>query len=144
MQIDSPRRSSTSSLRIDRNRYTTIPDPSSRPAQTPEVHALQRELRDVRQQLTAEIEKERAILQTLRDYGVEDDVLSATPDSDFATKARIQQLEGELQAERAKRRMLDDFVEDIRRECRAPFVVPTLLDAFVEISRLTNETLEDG
>lgn len=59
-------------------------------------------------------------------------------------KARIQQLESELRSERAKRRKLEDMVEDIRRECREPFVVPALLDAFVEISKLTNEALEDG
>ncbi|KAJ6598216.1 hypothetical protein DFH09DRAFT_1131290 [Mycena vulgaris] len=145
MQIDVPRRSSTSSsLRINRNRYATIPDPSPHPAHTPEVHALQLELRELRQQLNADIDKERAILETLRDLDAEDSVPSAGPDSDFVMRARIEQLEGELQVERAKRRRLEGIVEDVRRECRAPFVVPALLDAFVEISRLTNETLEDG
>ncbi|KAJ7100773.1 hypothetical protein B0H15DRAFT_460799 [Mycena belliarum] len=148
MQIDSPapRRSSTStpSLRINRNRYATIPDPNPRPAPAgTEMHALQTELREVRAQLSSEIAKERVILQTLRDLGVEDDSLAATADMDFVTTARIQQIEDELQEERARRRRLEDFVGDIRRECRAPFVVPALLDAFIEISRLTNETLEN-
>lgn len=60
------------------------------------------------------------------------------------TRARIQHLEGALQDERAKRRRLEGIVEDIRRECREPFVVPALLDAFVEISKLTNEAMEEG
>jgi type II secretory pathway component PulM len=62
------------------------------------------------------------------------------------TRARIEQFEAELQAERARRRRLEEIVEDIRRECREPFVVPSLLDAFIEISKLTNEALapEEG
>ncbi|KAJ7705608.1 hypothetical protein B0H17DRAFT_1193261 [Mycena rosella] len=144
MQTDSPRRSSTSaSLRIDRNCYATIPDPSPRPAPTPEVRALQRELRDVRTQLAAELDKERALLQKLRELGA-DDELAATPGSDFVTKARMQQLEGELREERATRRRLEGVLGDVRRECRAPFVVPALLNAFVEVSRLTSQALEEG
>jgi type II secretory pathway component PulM len=59
------------------------------------------------------------------------------------TKARIEQFETELQAEREKRRRLEDAIEDIRRERREPFVVPALLDAFIEISKLTNGALEE-
>ncbi|KIK54415.1 hypothetical protein GYMLUDRAFT_249563 [Collybiopsis luxurians FD-317 M1] len=32
------------------------------------------------------------------------------------------------------------IVEDIKRECKEPFVVPALLDAFLSVSRLTNQS----
>ncbi|KAJ7097602.1 hypothetical protein C8R44DRAFT_889140 [Mycena epipterygia] len=143
MQVDSPRRSSASGMRVNRNRYAAIPDPTPRAPHNPEARDLQRELWEVRRNLNADIAQERVVLHKLRDLGAEEEV-SEAPESDFAMKARIQQLESELQSERAKRRRLEDMVEDIRRECREPFVVPALLDAFVEISKLTNEALEDG
>ena len=34
----------------------------------------------------------------------------------------------------------EDIVKDIRRECKAPLVVPGLLDAFIKLSRLTTQT----
>jgi len=33
----------------------------------------------------------------------------------------------------------EDVIKDIRRECKAPFVVPGLLDAFIKLSRLTTQ-----
>ncbi|KAJ6551181.1 hypothetical protein B0H19DRAFT_1156798 [Mycena capillaripes] len=147
MQIDTP--SSVSRRPLKRNRYKSIPDYNSphghAPHEPSEVQELRRELREVRRQLNADIVQERAIVENLRDLGVMEEGSDAS-EIDFVTKARIEQFEAELQAERARRRRLEDIVEDIRRECRAPFVVPSLLDAFVEISKLTNEAiaLEEG
>ncbi|KAJ7677954.1 hypothetical protein DFH06DRAFT_1167477 [Mycena polygramma] len=136
MEIDSPRKPYT----LKRDRYKSIPDFGAH--ESSEVQGLRRELRDVRQQLSADIAQERALIENLRDLGAE--VPEADSDLDFVTKARIEQFEKELQAERARRRRLEEIVEDVRRECTAPFVVPALLDAFVEISKLTNEVMEEG
>jgi hypothetical protein len=46
-------------------------------------------------------------------------------------------METELAEERRRRQVAEDAIADIRRECRAPFVVPSLLDAFMELSRMT-------
>ncbi|KJA15655.1 hypothetical protein HYPSUDRAFT_148766, partial [Hypholoma sublateritium FD-334 SS-4] len=53
-------------------------------------------------------------------------------------------LEHELREERQKRKDADDAIQDVRRECRAPFIVPSLLDAFVELSRLTSKATQSG
>ncbi|KAJ4478375.1 hypothetical protein J3R30DRAFT_3890734 [Lentinula aciculospora] len=37
-----------------------------------------------------------------------------------------------------RRREAEAFVVDVKRECREPFVVPALMDAFLNISKLTN------
>ncbi|KAF7377458.1 hypothetical protein MSAN_00167600 [Mycena sanguinolenta] len=123
---------------LKRNRYKSVPD-FNNPS---EVQALQHELREIRRQLNADILEERKIVETLRELGAE--VESDASEIDFVTKARIEQFEAELQEERARRRRLEEVVEDIRRERKAPFVVPALLDAFLEISTLTNAALEEG
>lgn len=53
-------------------------------------------------------------------------------------------MEHELQEERQKRKDAEDAIQDVRRECRAPFIVPSLLDAFVELSRLTSKATQSG
>ena len=42
-----------------------------------------------------------------------------------------------MEVEKRLRQEAEDAIEDIRRECREPFVVPSLLDAFVELAKLT-------
>ena len=51
-------------------------------------------------------------------------------------------MEYELKEERQKRQDAEDAIQDVRRECRAPFIVPSLLDAFVELSRLTSKATQ--
>ncbi|KAK7023136.1 hypothetical protein R3P38DRAFT_3317359 [Favolaschia claudopus] len=125
---------------LDRSRYKHIPDFS--PRDPPEIQTLRRELRDIRQQLSADIAHERTIIEKLRELGT--DVDSNAVEMDFVTRARLEHLEEELQAERDRRKRLEGVIEDIRRERREPFVVPALLDAFIEISKLTNDVLEEG
>jgi len=65
--------------------------------------------------------------------------------ADAALEERLKKLEQELAAERRLRLEAEAIVEDIRRECKAPFVVPGLLDAFIKLSRLTTQaTLSNG
>lgn len=47
------------------------------------------------------------------------------------------QLQTTLADERRLRKEAEDAIADVRRECMKPFVVPSLLDAFVELSKLT-------
>lgn len=53
----------------------------------------------------------------------------------------LARLEHELAAERKLREEAEDIIADIRREMREPFVVPSLFDAFVQLSRLTTQGL---
>ena len=46
-----------------------------------------------------------------------------------------------LADERRLRKEAEDAIADVRRECIKPFVVPSLLDAFVEVSKLTTRAL---
>ncbi|KAK7052119.1 hypothetical protein R3P38DRAFT_1636683 [Favolaschia claudopus] len=140
MEIDTPTPFRDARKPLDRSRYKHIPDFS--PRDPPEVQSLRRELRDIRQQLSADIAHERTIIEKLRELGT--DVDSNAVEMDFVTRARLEHLEEELQAERDRRKRLEGVIEDIRRERREPFVVPALLDAFIEISKLTNDVLEEG
>ena len=56
-----------------------------------------------------------------------------------AMRERLSLLENEVQVERRKRAAAEAVLEDVQRECREPFVVPTLLESFIAISKLTNE-----
>lgn len=46
-----------------------------------------------------------------------------------------------LETERKRREEAENALADVRRECRQPFVVPSLLDTFVELSKLTTRGL---
>lgn len=52
----------------------------------------------------------------------------------------IAQLHADLIREQALRREMEGVVEDMRRECKEPFLVPALVDAFMEVSRLTTRS----
>jgi hypothetical protein len=54
-------------------------------------------------------------------------------------EGRIKKLEQDLDIERRMRLEAEDVARDIRRECKAPFIVPGLLDAFIKLSRLTTQ-----
>ncbi|KAJ7220681.1 hypothetical protein GGX14DRAFT_389084 [Mycena pura] len=107
-----------------------------------DVHNLRRELWEVRRRLNVEILREREITEKLRAHGAQEPP-NEEQDSEFATKVRVQQLQSELQTERALRRKADALVQDVRRECKTPFVVPALFDAFVEISQMTSDVVEE-
>jgi hypothetical protein len=58
-----------------------------------------------------------------------------------SVETRIRVLERELQDERRRRMEVEIAIQEIERECREPFVVPELLQAFIAISKLTGEAL---
>jgi len=47
-----------------------------------------------------------------------------------------------LAEERKRREEAENALADVKRECRQPFVVPSLLDIFVELSKLTTKGLK--
>jgi hypothetical protein len=47
-----------------------------------------------------------------------------------------------LDEERRRRDEAENALADVKRECRQPFVVPSLLDTFVELSKLTTRGLK--
>ena len=66
----------------------------------------------------------------------------------LAMLKHLRQLEWALSSEREQlaeeRRKMAEYeltLQEIRRECRQPFVVPMLLDAFVDVTRFTNMAL---
>lgn len=59
-----------------------------------------------------------------------------------ATKARLEMVESELRAERKRREEAEAALNDIERECREPFIVPALFEAFVSISRITSQAMD--
>ncbi|KAK2463970.1 hypothetical protein APHAL10511_004021 [Amanita phalloides] len=56
-------------------------------------------------------------------------------------KRRVK-LEERLGEEQRRRAEAEHLLRDVERECRAPFVVPALLEAFSTISRITSRSLE--
>ncbi|KAF9807121.1 hypothetical protein IEO21_08374 [Rhodonia placenta] len=134
----------------------------SRPgAVHPDSHALNRELWDVRRQLTALHAREEAIAQKLRQLGAlpQSDAsvpsakelpreLGALEDELIATRAQLQResearqvAEATLEGERLRRVYTEGVLDDARRECTKPFIVPSLLDAFKQLAQLTEDAL---
>ncbi|KZT70678.1 hypothetical protein DAEQUDRAFT_725229 [Daedalea quercina L-15889] len=50
--------------------------------------------------------------------------------------------ESALREERRRRELAEAVVADARRECKVPFVVPALMDALMDMSRLTGDVLD--
>lgn len=47
-------------------------------------------------------------------------------------------LEADMRVERARRMRAERVLSDVERECRTPFVVPALFQAFMSISELSD------
>lgn len=58
-----------------------------------------------------------------------------------AERERRGELEKELDQERKKRIEAENILNDVERECRTPFVVPAMIEAFKTISRVTTWTM---
>lgn len=113
---------------------------------------LTRELWDTRRQLTAMQAREQVILDDLERLGARPDSSGADRVSRDGTCgfplvgivylnvawAELLRLEAELRTERARRVRAEQSLNDVERECRAPFVVPALFQAFISISELSN------
>jgi hypothetical protein len=51
---------------------------------------------------------------------------------------RLQTVEAALAVEKKGREVAEKSLADVERECRAPFVVPALLQTFMKISQIGN------
>ena len=129
------------------------------------INRLTREFWDTRRQITAAVAQTTAITRTLKDMGAPlpqvssppetqgdsckpfiDSILSTSPSHCYVVlEARLQMVELELKNERRKRREAEEALRDVQRECKEPFVVSALLNAFIGISQLTTDALNcDG
>ncbi|KAF8347599.1 hypothetical protein F5887DRAFT_881747 [Amanita rubescens] len=54
---------------------------------------------------------------------------------------RRAELEESLRVEMKRRVEAEDLLKDVERECRSPFVVPALLEAYATISNVTSRSL---
>jgi len=59
-----------------------------------------------------------------------------------AERERREELEKELVGERKRRIEVENLLNDVERECRTPFVVPAMIEAFKTISTLTTWTMD--
>ena len=57
---------------------------------------------------------------------------------------RLHAAEAALNVERKRREVAERCLADVERECRAPFVVPALLQTFMKISQLGERDARDG
>ncbi|KAK0443122.1 uncharacterized protein EV420DRAFT_1485098 [Desarmillaria tabescens] len=78
--------------------------------------------------------RQSRIREKLKDMGVQ-----TVPEPNFLSR---DQFELEIEAERKQRIECETVLMDIRRECRVPFIVPALFDAFIDISKLTTAAVD--
>ncbi|KAI0315441.1 hypothetical protein OF83DRAFT_1132070 [Amylostereum chailletii] len=118
-----------------------------------EIENLQSRTFELCLQLSATQEEGQAVLCRAREC-VGDEVPNARDmgmdDCVSAMKQRIEGLESALKIEAAARRRAESALslerdrhnaelEAVKRECKEPFVVPALLDAFLDLSRTTEQ-----
>ncbi|KAH9918492.1 uncharacterized protein B0H18DRAFT_1198584 [Fomitopsis serialis] len=116
------------------------------------VSSLTREMWDVRREIAALSAREIALQTQLKRLGARpapEPPVGPVVEDDF-TKLRAQlraeyearkAAERALRDERRRRELAEADVADVGRECKAPFVVPALVDAFLQMSRLTGEVI---
>ncbi|KAK1227942.1 hypothetical protein PQX77_009044 [Marasmius sp. AFHP31] len=118
-------------------------------------------------------EREKTMIQSLKELStvvpVPPQVLEPVVRTTFAgdelvLKRRLKMVELQLKEERDKRQAAEDVLKDVKqqleeehtrrttaegtlrdveRECREPFIVPGLLDAFIMVSNLSSEATDD-
>ncbi|KII85503.1 hypothetical protein PLICRDRAFT_44811 [Plicaturopsis crispa FD-325 SS-3] len=115
---------------------TPIPIPIPDQSHT---NALTRELWDTRRAITAGRAREKAIVEELERGGLRigtGPIAMHEPEGGEDLRTRIESLEAELTEERRRRTRAETALGDVQRECASPFVVPSLVEAFVKISHL--------
>ncbi|KAK0475787.1 hypothetical protein IW261DRAFT_1492930, partial [Armillaria novae-zelandiae] len=71
------------------------------------------------------VARQTMIQEKLKDMGAQ-----SIPEPDFLFRDEVRDLELEIETERKQRIEYETLLTDIRRECRVPFIVPALFDAF--------------
>jgi hypothetical protein len=101
-------------------------------------HHLTRASCEIRRRINADSVQDASIISELKRLNAPY-IPGPLKIADLAMEGRLRKLEEDLETERMLRLEAEDVVNDIRRECKAPFVVPGLLDAFIKLSRLTTQ-----
>ncbi|KAL0580897.1 hypothetical protein V5O48_001091 [Marasmius crinis-equi] len=138
----------------DRHFQSQHVQPTSHPnSNVQKVEKLMSELKEVRRHLTAGLERQTDIVDELKRLSavasVPPHMLESPangmmpPGDELVLKARLKLAEQQLEEERTRRKAAEDLLNDVQRECKQPFVVPALLDAFVMISNLSSEAVLD-
>ncbi|KAF8884428.1 hypothetical protein CPB84DRAFT_1789187 [Gymnopilus junonius] len=119
------------------------------------IDTLTREAWDIKRQMTALVAREAVVIEELRKLdarwipdavrikiGIDNNEAEGDGGSrEKEMKQRIEKLEKQLEEERMLREEAENAIADVRRECKNPFVVPSLLDALVDLSKLTTKAL---
>lgn len=100
------------------------------------ISRLSLELSKVRSQLNALKHCEKGLSEELIRLGVPQPKSEETTPSPHDMEARLILLEIELQQERTQRLRAERMLSEVEKECRVPFVVPALFQAFCRISEL--------
>ncbi|KAF8915729.1 hypothetical protein CPB85DRAFT_1293044 [Mucidula mucida] len=138
------------SVSLKRKHTSTFDLPSKRQAVTrfgpsldeePQFR-IQTELLDVRKRMRELAIREQELSVQLNDVATSDVSTTDMAPSELSANTQVRLLQTELAAERQKRKESEAIISDIRRECRAPFVVPALLDAFLSVSHATNSSMK--
>ncbi|KAF9019814.1 hypothetical protein BDZ89DRAFT_1072738 [Hymenopellis radicata] len=138
------------SLPMKRKHTSTFDLPSKRQAVTrfgPPLEdktrsRIQNELLDVRKRVIEFTMLEKELSEQLSEAAALDVPTIDMAPSEIAARTQVRLLQTELASERQKREKSDAIISDIRRECRAPFVVPALLDVFLSVSHFTNSAMK--
>ena len=120
-----------------------------------EVNVLKRKLQSIEEDLARERWERGEVMRMLDEERREGDALRRILDEERRKEVDLRRTIYEEQREGGElRRMLDEerglreetqrALEDVKRECRHPFVVPSLFDAFVEVSKMTTRGLNIG
>ncbi|KAK0216833.1 hypothetical protein IW262DRAFT_1393750 [Armillaria fumosa] len=99
--------------------------------------SLLHELGSLSEEVKFLVARQTMIREKLRDMGAQ-----CVPESDFLFRDEVRDLELEIETERKQRIEYETLLTDIRRECRVPFIVPALFDAFIDISKLTTAAID--
>ncbi|KAK0216860.1 hypothetical protein IW262DRAFT_152304 [Armillaria fumosa] len=96
--------------------------------------SLFHELGSLNEEIKTLTTRQTVVREKLKAIGAE-----TIPEPDFMFR---DQFETEIETERKRRIECETVLMDIRRECRVPFIVPALFDAFVDISKLTTAAID--
>ncbi|KAJ8588709.1 hypothetical protein M405DRAFT_739797, partial [Rhizopogon salebrosus TDB-379] len=98
---------------------------------------LMRDLWDTRREMATLQDREIDLIAALRRLDVRPHILETGPRHGTTDlEDRLAEVENALQGEKIKRLRAERSLNEIEKECRAPFVVPALLRAFLNISEL--------
>ncbi|PPQ85126.1 hypothetical protein CVT25_004226 [Psilocybe cyanescens] len=107
------------------------------------IQNLLREASNIKREIAAKMAREGVVIAELKELNstVVPRHIKLGHDTPEEVKEELARLKHELANERRLREEAENAIMDVRRECKEPFVVPSLLDAFVEVSKLTTRSL---